>query len=459
MTEFDATDPATWLARGRTADEAEALARAWQDYPDLPPTAPAEEQRQRRRARLEVLKPLDDPRTLRRQRELEETNFAFVAQQIETGKARPEDVAKIRGRDTYGYDWLQASAYGHGWYAAAHGSEFRYVSFRLDCRVDERHRQPYRQGFLDGGGRPDELFDTARRQYAVAAQAPVPNASDQKPATARLSPTTWPTPSDAPRPTAWTKRLLIIAAADQQASSVRTRAIELYDDAFFRMLRATPGAADATIVVLSAVHGFIAATEQTDPSMELMTEERAARLSACPQERAKLEALVAGREFDDILLRLDDPYLQVLEAHSAALPIARNMERTRHTVLLSRTQLRAWLTRGLAPGQNRGGGHIRWGKVHKGLTGKLGEFVARYGGRVPGRGHLIRIELESGELATGYTAADGKPLPPERYISNKSRLRDEMTEALRSFGGATRLGAPRAKTQAPDLFAPTALAA
>ena len=100
------------------------------------------------------------------------------------------------------------------------------------------------------------------------------------------------------------------------------------------------------------------------------------------------------------------------------------------------------------PGESLGAGHIRWGKAVKGLTGKLGEFTARYAGKQPGGGHRITVETPDGQLASGYVSARGEPLSPETVIGNRAHLRKAMASRLRAFGGATRLVANRA----PDLL-------
>src|SRR3546814_5052803 len=78
------------------------------------------------------------------------------------------------------------------------------------------------------------------------------------------------------------------------------------------------------------------------------------------------------------LFRSQVYYLALLDAHAAALPLCRTMERTRNTALQQRTHFRIWLDRGFLAGQTVGAGHIRWGKAVNGLTGRLGEFTARY---------------------------------------------------------------------------------
>ena len=152
-----------------------------------------------------------------------------------------------------------------------------------------------------------------------------------------------------------------------------------------------------------------------------------------------LRRLIKGRDFSDVLTTMQGDYLRILDAAADALPLCRTMERTRNTPLQQRAHLRCWLDRGFAGADNVGAGHIRWGKAIKGLTGKLGEFTARYAGPAPTRGHLIRVEIEGGRPASGFATSAGAPLPFEITVPNKSHLRRDMAAALRSFGGATRL--------------------
>jgi hypothetical protein len=69
------------------------------------------------------------------------------------------------------------------------------------------------------------------------------------------------------------------------------------------------------------------------------------------------------------------------------------MERTRNSVIQQRGQFRTWLDRGLDTGEIMAGGHICWTKVAQGLSGRLGEFTARYGG--PTRRAAIRSSSSS----------------------------------------------------------------
>jgi hypothetical protein len=80
----------------------------------------------------------------------------------------------------------------------------------------------------------------------------------------------------------------------------------------------------------------------------------------------------------------------------------------------------------------------------------LGEFTVRYAGNAAsGRGHTIVVETAPSVPARGYITADGHPLDPYIAFGIKARMRQEMTSALRRFGGATQLAAPRTQGEAP----------
>lgn len=113
------------------------------------------------------------------------------------------------------------------------------------------------------------------------------------------------------------------------------------------------------------------------------------------------------------------------------------MERTRNTRLQFRAHLKVWLDRGLGEGDSVGAGHIRWGKMINGVSGKLGEFTARYAGPAEGKGHLVRVETAAGQLAYGFATAGGVPLAPEIIVTSKARVRAEVAKALRAFTAAT----------------------
>ncbi|BBD03545.1 hypothetical protein YGS_C3P0070 (plasmid) [Sphingobium sp. YG1] len=206
----------------------------------------------------------------------------------------------------------------------------------------------------------------------------------------------------------------------------------------FELARAG-GREDLTILLLSARAGFTLAGVEAEADSACLTPARADELISDPSQCDAITALLAGRQFDDILVSAHGDYLRVIDAFSAMFPLCRTMARTRNSPLQQRAHLRTWLDRGRAPGTNIGAGHIRWSKVAQGLSAKLGEFVVRYAGPASQRGHLIHMMLTDGSLATGYVTAAREPLAPDIWISSKARLREEMTLALRRFGGATRL--------------------
>jgi hypothetical protein len=115
------------------------------------------------------------------------------------------------------------------------------------------------------------------------------------------------------------------------------------------------------------------------------------------------------------------------------------MERTRNSVLQQRAQFRHWLARGRAPGDQFAAGHIRWSKMAAGLSGRLGDFTARYAGPAAPRGHRLRVEDATGQLALGYRTALGRELQPEIVIGNKSHARTAMADLLRQYAAALRL--------------------
>ena len=132
--------------------------------------------------------------------------------------------------------------------------------------------------------------------------------------------------------------------------------------------------------------------------------------------------------------------LERIDADARLLPLTRTMERTRNSVLQQRAQFRLWLSRGRAPGDQFAGGHIRWSKMAAGLSGRLGDFTARYAGPVAPRGHRVRVEDASGSLAIGYRTALGEELHPEIIIGNKSHARATIAGLLRQFAAALRFG-------------------
>ncbi|MDJ0276295.1 hypothetical protein QLH51_05720 [Sphingomonas sp. 2R-10] len=434
---FDPADAACWIAHGRKPEHAALIAAAWRDHPDLPPTAPLDERRARSRARIAAMNPVNEQIRQASAREQEARNFAFTEGQLRLGRASSQDAAILAGRDRHGYGWLRSVDYAWGWTAAQAGWEYRPPGRDLLGVVPEGSTEAYAQGFADGGGRRDDLFDTARRQFAAAGRVSTP--VQEIPVASRPLPSAWPQPADIHVPVAWERRLLILAASAIRHVGRPSSVIELLDDPIADEIRRTPGMRQARIVILSAEHGFINGHALYAGWSEAMTPGRAAQLAASSEARAQLTTLMEDREIEDVLAAAQGEYLTVIDAHASVLPLCRVMERTRNTPLQQRAHCRTWLARGRKAGENVGAGHIRWSKVIQGLTGKLGEFTARYGGKVAPRGHRILIEVAPGVAASGYVTATGVALAPEIIISNKAHIRVEMARALRSFAAATRL--------------------
>ena len=150
--DFDPADAASWLARGRTPEHAAAIAAAWRDFPDLPSTAPLDERMQRGRERVAAMRVVNDAISAHGEAERQAANFAFTERQLRTGKGSDRDVAVLRGRDAYGYDWDVCNRYADGWYAAHAGWPHRYPE-GVPCRAPVQVRNAaYDRGFSDGGG-------------------------------------------------------------------------------------------------------------------------------------------------------------------------------------------------------------------------------------------------------------------------------------------------------------------
>jgi hypothetical protein len=432
---LNVTDPAAWLTRGRSRAEADALAKAWCDFPDLPANAPAQSRMARTRERTIAMRPIFEAMQARTEAERQANNFAFMQRKIARNEANEQDKAIVRGRDEHGYDWDCAVQYAQGWYAAVAGWAHRgAIATRSEAAM--RLRAAYDHGFAQGGGDTTDVFDAARRAN-IAASAEENSASGQAaPTSGKLKPSLWPMPQDGTRPVSWQRRAVILADVDLQPPPGRDGRPSRRPPAIDLIRERSSG--QATIIVLSATNGFVA-SDVCPPATTPMTNTQADRLIADVRQGEALRALLADGEIDDLLLTAQDHYLHVLDAFSDAIPVLRTMERTRNTPLQQRAHLVTWLGRGRLPGQNIGAGHIRWSKASKGLTARLGEFTARYAGPAPDRGHLIRVCLDDGTRAEGFVTADHAPLSADIRISSKARLRQEMTEALRSFGGATRL--------------------
>jgi hypothetical protein len=425
--DFDPTDPNTWRARGRTAEHAEAIAEAWRTFPDLPADAPAEARMNRGRERIAAMRPINDAIRDAGERERQATNFAFTEDQVRRGKGNDRDIAVLRGRTQYGYSWDVTNRYADGWYAAHVGWPHHYPDGIPSTEPLALRRAAYDQGFTDGGGDRTDLFDAARRtNLALLRESNFPPAAPSTTPFGRPLPSTWPKPSDDPRPTRWSRRLVILDEADTAAEAGAAWN-------FLDMIHARPGAEAATIVVLTKT-GFALA----DTELALPNGEPGAPLDV-DQARRQLRDALTGHEFDDILIALQDASLDLIDRVADALPLCRAMERTRNTRLQQRTHLRTWLDRGHAADTNMAAGHIRWSKVIHGLRGSLGEFSARHIGPAPGGGHLIRVETTAGVIARGYANADGSPLSPEIVVSSKARLRPTIATTLRTFAAATAL--------------------
>lgn len=418
---FVVADPASWIAHGRSPEVAEALAHVWRTWPDLPAAASAEARRERFRQRVAAMRPINEALARESDRRQQASNFAFVAAKAGEGEASDHNRMILQGRETHGYGWMEAVRYADGWQAAQRGWPYACHHDGSDLAVRHARQAAYDRGFAEGGGDVEDLFDTARRRNLAALRA---DNAPKPPILAPFSrplPSAWPQPSDRPRSSPWHLRLAIVANP------------ELVDAIFAR-----PGAEAMTVIGLDAWRGFI----RLQPGSDAITAATGNRARAGHGEAARadqLRTLIVGRDFDDILVAGDDAQLAIVDAVAGVLPLCRTMERTRHTPLLQRGQLRLWLDRGREADDNVGAGHIRWGKVIQGLTGKLGEFTARYAGPAAPRGHLIRVEMPSGRPANGYATSTGAPLSPEIVISNKSHLRREMAQALRAFCGATQL--------------------
>lgn len=431
------TDPATWLARGRSAAEADALAKAWRDFPDLPIDASPDDRMARTRERTIAMRPIFEAMSERSEAERQATNFAFMRSKLENGDATAQDEAILRSHDEHGYDWDCSVQYAQGWYAARTGWHYRPGTPTRKDRAAQLHAA-YDHGFADGGGDTSDVFDAARRAN-IAAVAQVPDAADTSlPLSGKLRPSLWPLPQDAHRPVSWPRRAVILTDVDLKPPPGRTGQPSNRPPAIELVRQRSNGT--ATIIILSANGGFTD-FEAYRPSTAPMTTAQADQLVADGGQGEILRSLLARREIDDLLVTAQGEYLRVLDAFSDAIPVLRTMERTRNTPLQQRAHLATWLDRGRLPGQNIGAGHIRWSKAAKGLSARLGEFTVRYAGPAPERGHLIRVSMDDGSRAEGFVTADHAPLCADICVSSKAKLRHEMAQALRRFGGATRLSA------------------
>lgn len=408
---FDPANAGCWIARGRPAHHAHALADAWRRFPDLPNDAPLDERMARGRERVQALRPLHEAIGLETERVRQSTNFACIERQIAQGSTDSRNPAILHARDVHGYDWDAAVAFADGRYAALAGWPARPPSLFRSGQPDVR-RLGYEHGFLDGGGQPDDIFDVARRSFAAAQSERL---GTHGPRSARPLPSSWPSPTDTPSPVSWHRRLLIIGASEHATEAIGILA----------MLCERPGYEAATQLVVSAETGLHPLSGLPSPP---------------PGDDATLRQILRQSDYTDILIVADDAELDRLDADADVLPLARTMERTRNSVLQQRAQFRLWLARGRAPGDQFAAGHIRWSKMAAGLSGRLGDFIARYAGPAQPRGHRIIVEDASGDLAHGYRTPFGEELHPEIVIGNKARARTAMADLLRQYAASLRLG-------------------
>lgn len=400
---FDPANAECWIAHGRPPEIAHAIAQAWTQFPDLPAFTPLEDRQARTRDRVAAMRPALDGLARHSRRERESSNFAFVERALASGSDDVRHGLILSGRSRHGFGWDEAVQYANGFHAASVGWDHRPPSGPDHSLPALRHA--YDRGFRDRGGCPEDLFDAARRALLAGSAS----GDSARTASARPLPSRWPAPSDQPRSTGWARRLLILAAghADQGA--------------FIAASRVRPGSEDMTIILASPDQGY----RLIDAPGPLLDD-----------PIAQLRALIAGKEFEDILVAAHSAGLDMLDRHASALPLCRTMERTRNSALQQRQKVQLWLDRGRCLGDTRASGHIRWGKAIAGLTGRLGEFTACYAGPARPKGHRIVIEREGGAPATGLADALGARLDPERIISNKSHLRKEMAAMLRTFAAA-----------------------
>ncbi len=416
---FRPGDPDHWLARGRPIDEAHALAAIWRSLPDLPADRPLDMRQARTRQRVEALRPFHDAIAAATEAKRKATNFAFMDSKADDGTISDHDLAILTARDRHGLDWDDAVAFADGWYTAHAGWVYNPRPWRSDHRGNLCRIAAYDLGFVDGGGDVADPFDAARRANLAALRkdnAPRPAIA---PVRARPLPSDWPMPGDSARPVFWSRRLAIIG-----------------DPALLERVLDHAGTAELTVVAIGT-NGFVAGgiADLSRP----MTTVRADAILERPFYRSALQALIAGQDYEDVLVAAGGEALRVIDGMADILPLCRTMARTRNSVLQQRAQLRLWLGCGRGAGDSIGGGHIRWGKTLPFLSGRLGEFTARHVGPAPVRGHLVRIENASGRLAHGYALPDGTPLDPTIVVTNKARLRDAMGQGLRAFAGSTRL--------------------
>ncbi|MBV2149925.1 hypothetical protein KRZ98_16900 [Sphingobium sp. AS12] len=408
---FDPADAGCWIARGRQPHHAAALAEAWNCFPDLPNDAPLDARMTRTRERVAMLRPLHDAMTRETEAERQRTNFAFAERQVADGTDDGRYAVILRARDAHGYEWNAAVTYAEGHHAARAGWDSRFKGSERASDIDRR-RHAYDHGFRDGGGQPDDIFDAARRAFVATSSKPV---HADSPRAARPLPSQWPMPTDVPPPASWHRRLILLGASECASGTL----------GILSMLRERPGHDAATLYVISAANGL---RSLSTPAHE------------APDDGADLRERLHAGDYSDILVAADDAEIARIDADAGLLPLVRTMERTRNSVLQQRAQFRLWLARGRAPGEQFAAGHIRWSKMAAGLSGRLGDFTARYAGPAGSRGHRIVVDDASGGPAFGYRTALGQRLHPEIVIGNKRHARTAMADLLRQYAASLRLG-------------------
>ena len=107
----------------------------------------------------------------------------------------------------------------------------------------------------------------------------------------------------------------------------------------FELARAG-GREDLTILLLSARAGFTLAGVEAEADSACLTPARADELISDPSQCDAITALLAGRQFDDILVSAHGDYLRVIDAFSVMFPLCRTMARTRNSPLQQRAHLR-----------------------------------------------------------------------------------------------------------------------
>src|SRR3546814_13395716 len=102
---LDPADTGCWMAHGRPAHHAHALAEAWRRFPDLPNDAPLDERMARARRRVQALRPLNEAVGLEIQRQPQSANLACIERQIAEGTTDRRNPAILRARALNASGW------------------------------------------------------------------------------------------------------------------------------------------------------------------------------------------------------------------------------------------------------------------------------------------------------------------------------------------------------------------